>query len=258
MLRRVGCRLPIEVWARDGKELDPTIRRLLKPLGVRCVNAESVQRKFPTNVRGGWELKPFSILHSRFREVLFLDADNVPVADPTRLFDAPEYQNTGAVFWPGPMPLPEHNPMWALCRVPYRKEPEFETGQMLINKARCWKPLQLTMHMNEHSDFYYKLVHGDKDTFHFAWHMVGQEFTMVSRPMVWLDGAWAAWQHGLNGRLLFQHRNLAKWELYGPNPMVAGFYFEEECFEYLFDLRRRWNGQGRDASANRFRFNVLQ
>src|SRR5690242_5626876 len=52
MLRRVGCTLPIEVWARDGSELDPTIRRLLKPLGVRCVNAESVQRRFPTHIRG--------------------------------------------------------------------------------------------------------------------------------------------------------------------------------------------------------------
>ena len=241
MLRRVGCTLPIEVWALNGHELDPTIRRLLKPLNVRCVNAAVVQRKYPARISGGFALKPYSVLYSSFKEVLFLDADNVPVADPTPLFAAAEYKGAGAVFWPGPTSLRETNPIWQICRIPYRKEPEFETGQMLINKSTCWKALQLTMHMNEHSDFYYAILNGDKDTFHMAWHMLGRKFEMIPCGMVWMEEAWGAWQFDFRGRPLFQHRNRAKWTLRGLNPVVGGFRFENECFEYLAALRSRWN-----------------
>jgi hypothetical protein len=32
--------------------------------------------------------------------VLYLDSDNVPAQDPSFLFDATEYERTGALFWP--------------------------------------------------------------------------------------------------------------------------------------------------------------
>ncbi|POM80295.1 Hypothetical protein PHPALM_1884 [Phytophthora palmivora] len=44
--------------------------------------------------------KPYAIYHSRFESVLWLDSDNIPVRDPTYLFEAPEFVKHGAIFWP--------------------------------------------------------------------------------------------------------------------------------------------------------------
>jgi len=48
-------------------------------------------------------------------------------------------------------------------------------------------------------------------------------------------------QHDFQGRLIFQHRNTAKWELFKTNPMVPGFRFEKECLAYLEELHARWD-----------------
>jgi alpha 1,2-mannosyltransferase len=37
---------------------------------------------------------------SSFSEVLYLDSDNILLADPTFLFDHPIYREHGVVFWP--------------------------------------------------------------------------------------------------------------------------------------------------------------
>jgi hypothetical protein len=48
-------------------------------------------------------------------------------------------------------------------------------------------------------------------------------------------------QHDFQGRLLFQHRNSAKWNLAGPNPRIPGFRFENECLACLANLRAQWD-----------------
>ena len=138
-------------------------------------------RRHPVRRLGGWECKPYAILHSPFREVLWLDADNVPLVDPSCLFAEPAYAETGAIFWPDLTSLPPDHPIWTICRVPWRDEPEFESGQIVLDKARCWDALQLTMHLNEWSDFYYRYVYGDKETFHLAWRMLDQPYAMPTR-----------------------------------------------------------------------------
>ena len=47
-----------------------------------------------------YQIKAFAILLSSFKEVLYIDADNFPVVDPSVLFDLPLYQQHGALFWP--------------------------------------------------------------------------------------------------------------------------------------------------------------
>jgi len=44
--------------------------------------------------------KVAALLHCSFQEVLLLDADNLPLADPTYLFDDPLYRQRGNLFWP--------------------------------------------------------------------------------------------------------------------------------------------------------------
>jgi putative mannosyltransferase len=160
------------------------------------------------------------------------------VVDPTFLLDCPQFRETGSVFWPDYGRLEPDRAIWRICGVEYRDEPEFESGQMLIDKRRCWLPLQLTMHLNNHSDFYYRYIHGDKDTFHMAWRMLGQDYEMVPYPIQSLPAAMC--QHDFSGRRIFQHRNLDKWRLRGGNRRIEGFALEDLCRGFLAELAAAW------------------
>jgi ADP-heptose:LPS heptosyltransferase len=257
-LRDLGCKLPIELWHLGPGEMTDRMRSLVAPLDVVCMDALKVREKHPVRLLKGWGLKPYSLLHCRFREALLLDADNVPVVNPTFLFGTPEYRERGSVFWPDYTRLPAAKEIWGLTGVEYRDEPEFESGQIVIDKQRCWKPLSLAMWMNEHCDFWYRFIHGDKDTFHFAWRKLGVEYAMPSRPIEPLyipgrrDGAMC--QHDFEGRRLFQHRNFGKWTINGErgdNPgfldqtedvRIPGFVQEDECRGHIERLRGFWIG----------------
>ena len=233
MLRRMGCRLPVQLWHLGPKEMDGKAAALAG-LGVECVDALEVRKEHPARILNGWEIKAYAMLHSPFQEVLLLDADNVPLVNPEFLFDTPEYVETGAIFWPDLGRLAKDRPIWALCGVAYRDEPEFESGQIVVDKGRCWREMRLAMWMNEHSDFYYSHIHGDKETFHMAWRKTGRAYTMPAR-LHEIEGTLC--QHDFTGRRIFQHRNCVKWNLFAENRRVQGFVFEDECLAYLDDLR---------------------
>ena len=236
MLRRIGCKLPIELWHLGPDEMTDPWRLALMPLGVQCIDALEVRQRHPARILNGWELKPYAILHSRFREVLLLDADNVPIVDPTFLFGTPQYGKYGAIFWPDYGSLAPERSIWRLTGLAYRDEPEFESGQIVVDKQRCWRPLNLTMWMNEHSDFWYGPIHGDKETFHLAWRTLDVDYAMPSTPIESLDGVMC--QHDFEGRRIFQHRNMHKFRLDTPNRRIPGFQYETECLDYLRALRK--------------------
>lgn len=240
MLRQLGCSLPIEVWHFGRKELDAKMEGLLSQLNVECVDAKRKMRQVPMRNPFGFELKAYSLVHSEFREVLSLDADNVPIVDPTFLFETPEFTETGAIFWPDYGRLKRSRPIWKYCGVPYQDEPEFESGQMVIDKARCWRALNLAWWYNEHSEFFYQYIHGDKDTFHLGWRRTGTPYSMPSFPIESLDGVMC--QHDFQGRRIFQHRNSHKWTYFGENTAVPGFQLEETCLKHLEQLREAWDG----------------
>jgi hypothetical protein len=222
------------------KEMDQEMRALLRPLGVRCVDAYKVRKKYPVRILNGWELKAYAILHNPFREVLLLDADNVPVTNPEFVFRTPEFKETGAIFWPDFRftESPHNRTIWRSCGVELPNEREFESGQIVVDKKRCWRALSLTMWLNENSDFYYQYIHGDKETFHIAFHRVGKSYSLVPTPIHPLNSTMC--QHDFQGRRIFQHRNMDKWNLTG-NKRIAGFWYEEECRGYLDQLRTMWS-----------------
>jgi hypothetical protein len=126
---------------------------------------------------------------------------------------------------------------WKAFGVPYRRERQQESGQLLIDKEKCWEPLKLCNWYNERSDFYYKVVYGDKDTFRFAWHRLRRPFAFSTKS-VKANGV--HYQYDLHGRLIFQHRFRPKWSL-GDNPGIAGFIGEDECRGCIDELRSKWS-----------------
>jgi hypothetical protein len=251
--RALGCRLPIELWYLGAAELSPRMIELLAPFEVECVNALEVRRRHPVRTLGGWECKPYAIVHSRFKDVILLDADNVPLIDPAGLLASRQFRETGALFWPDVQRRGAEHPVWQICRVPYRDAPELESGQLVVDKARCWRALHLTMHLNEWSRFYYRHTQGDKGTFEMAWRMLDQPFSMPASPPIQVQApvpagvpshASVLLQHDFDGNVIFQHRTggTEKWTAWGENVRFPGFRYEELCLDSLRELRRQWDG----------------
>ncbi len=240
MLRHLGCRLPIEFWHLGPQEVRPQFIEAAAALGVKCVDALKVRERRPARRLHGWELKPYAALHSDFEEVLLLDADNVPVVDPSFLFDTPEYLRDGAVFWPDRGRMGPDHAAWKLTGVDHRDEPEFESGQLLIHKNRCLRELHLTMWFNEQSDFWYHVVYGDKETFHLAWRKLARPYAMPPYPVHELYGVMC--QHDFQGRRIFQHRGGDKWSLEGRNLRISGFRYENICLDFLRQFGRLLGG----------------
>jgi hypothetical protein len=126
---------------------------------------------------------------------------------------------------------------WAVFDVPYRDEPEQESGQILIDKRRCWRALFLCNWYNMHSNLFYKLIYGDKDSFRFAWHRTGSVYAMPPR-IPWTEAA--ILQGDFQGNVVFQHRHGPKWSLFG-NRRYPDFLHEQACFDFLADLAARWD-----------------
>ena len=239
-LRRMGCNLPVQVWHLGPEEMDPFCAKLLRPFGVECVDAKAVERLHPARILCGWELKAFAAIHCPFKEVFFIDADNAPInVDPSFMFDTPEYVKAGSVFWPDYDCWTLQPGVWKVFGIPNRVEPAFETGQWMVNKEQCWRELQLSWFYNAHSDFVFRHVYGDKETFHLAWRKLGTEYAMPSTPPGWVEHTIV--QHDFHGRQILLHRVQDKWRLKGGNRRV-NLPDEDLHFRLVEQLREIWPG----------------
>lgn len=235
MIRIQNCTLPIELWVDDTPEeaLPPSVLTEMAELGV---TVRVLDMLFPQDASAGFThskkfvLKPAAIVFSRFQQVIFLDADNIPVVNLNTLFDLPEFQETGAIFWPDFPALKAAAQVWKELPAAPFMGPQAESGQMVIDKARHWEPLMLALYFNVHADWYYpKISFGDKDTYQTAWYVLQHHFTMIHWPVASVgygsgcsgnqDSTQSAdkfrghtmLQRGPSGQPMFLHKNLRKW-----------------------------------------------
>lgn len=204
-LRHQGCKLPVEVWYLGrANEMPEVYEKLLTPLGVRCVNADEVRRAFPARILNGWELKVFAILHSKFEEVLFLDSDCYAVRNPEPMFDHGPYREKGAIFYCDM----EHDDRIHYDHFAAEKLPNhgsIESGQLIINKRKCWREINLCWHYNDYSDYYYIHGFGDKHTFEAAWAKLKTDWVQLGNHNAWWQ--WPCFLHpDHTGQTIFLHR----------------------------------------------------
>lgn len=213
----LNCTLPIEVWYR-GNEITPELDEALMSVGVSSHNVEDYY-DIPPGM-SGYAMKPMAILFSRFKEILFLDADNMCTKNPEFLFDCSEYKRYGTLFWPDFWTTESNNQIWTIIGIPPSNHKEQESGQILIDKERCWRELNLTLYFNMNSHIYYNYLIGDKDTFRFAWWALKTPFYFIEHEVASCgytdsEGAFIGHtmvQHTPEGRIIFLHRNLLKWD----------------------------------------------
>lgn len=267
LLRKLGCQLPIECWYLNDGEMDPRMEVALRALNVEPKNCMDHIRERP-RCFGGWEAKVWAITYSSFDEVLYLDADQVPVKDPSYLFDEPRYREIGSWFWPDyknelgwditarafqvlGLDVPGNTARPDLPQ-PTDYEP-FESGQMLLNKSMCWGPLELCRLFNDHSDFFFPrprgrnwYFYGDKSTFYLAWNALKHPY-ILSPETSWggMSGNGAFMQKDLQGNLIFQHKcqppeKLNLYEKVLKHPDLVNLEILDEA---MADLRLKWTGE---------------
>ncbi|MDR3520858.1 MAG: hypothetical protein P4L54_04490 [Acidocella sp.] len=236
----LGCQLPVQVWHLGVQELSSAMVGLLQGLGAEIVDAEPLLARYPATIRNGWALKPYAVAHSRFAEVLSLDADALPLVPPEVAFNWPQYQETGALFWPDIMDLSEKNPVWAALGLPPRRAVSFETGQFLLDKSRCWAALMLTVALNSQSDRLYQMIHGEKDSFLLAFLCRRQEFHLIEHRPLAFDSDLV--QLEPSGGPFIHHRTFSKLLLSGPNKPVFGGALTAAVEAALEYLRAHWTG----------------
>ncbi|CAH0480944.1 unnamed protein product [Peronospora belbahrii] len=224
-LRLLGCALPVEVW------IDLTEMKANHSVLVELVKHYNVMVRVIQDPNASkFHAKPYAIYHSRFESVLWLDSDNIPVRDPTYLFELPEFVKYGAIFWPDfwrpaidtPFNVQQQSALWTLLDMPFTDMFEQESGQLLVNRSRSQCALSKLMFYSSHlprliTDW--QLVWGDKDLFRLAWLNTSTPFYMVQH-LVALGGVYDAGEDffcGVSmiqrdpvGDIIFMHRNQAK------------------------------------------------
>lgn len=241
VLRHVHqTKLPIQVWHLGRNEMSEAMRLMLEEMDVEVVNAETVIHRFPAKIEGGWPLKPYAIAHSRFSEVIFLDADTIPLADPATAFAWDRYRESGLLLWPDVIDLRKHNPIWTILGLEPRNCMSVDSGVIVIDKARDWLLLDLAILLNEHWRKSYKYLHGDKDTFLIAALLTGARQPVIEHRPLAANGDLI--QRDLDGDPFLQHRTGSKWKLYGPNQPVIVPTIAAHCEKAIAVLRHRWTG----------------
>jgi hypothetical protein len=261
MIRYVGCDWPVEVWYLGRKrELVDWQQKILADLGATCIDADALAARKPVRILHGWELKVLAVLYSRFKQILFLDADSYPCRNPDFLFKDAGFKKHGAMFFPDGHWMKLAPSTWEVLGIEFRDERTFESGQFLLEKHACWRALLLTHWMNQRSDYYYYIgprksgqvgsstgrgVHGDKDTFHLAWRYLGQDYAMPEKDYDWVPPAVV--QHAPDGQPVFIHRARRKFHLGDGNFRTSrqiGPEFEpklpmeNEAHRFLAELRQ--------------------
>lgn len=196
--RQLGCTLPIEVMYLGDQDLGEDYRMELEALpGVTCRDIAQM-----TNDEGwklaGWAAKPFAILLSSFREVIFIDADSLFFKNPEILFDDPDYEETGALFFRDRLIMPESKKRWLQQVLPkpipkLAKQSRFWTGEsghmqesgvIVVDKWKHFVAMLLVTRFNgpdrdgnkeKGITGVYDMMYGDKETFWIGFLLAGDE-----------------------------------------------------------------------------------
>lgn len=217
MLRRTGCTLPVEVWMADESEYEPEIcEEVLPAYNARCRLLSDIFNPSNTTVTAflpparptqrisRYQYKIFAILFSSFRTLLFLDSDNIALADLTPLFTSTPFTSTGLVTWPD-LWATSISPIYYLIAdqpaPPSSLRASTESGQLLINKHTHHTTLLLAAYYNYYGPEHYYLLlcqggygRGDKSTFvPAALAMNASFYDVAERPVA--IGQEQEWMH---------------------------------------------------------------
>lgn len=183
VLREVlHCDLPIEIFFINDNDLSIAKRTYFQTefTNISLMKLEEYVGPYYTRF-GGWAMKPFAMLASKFTEIIMMDADVFFLQNPTKLFDDPAYHTTGSLFFYDRTLFAnwEKGPDWLRSFLPSMSSlvpntrwfkgtssHEQESGVVVMNKKKSLLGLLSICKLNgvtERDEVVYKHVHGDKE-----------------------------------------------------------------------------------------------
>ncbi|KAL2017326.1 hypothetical protein VTK56DRAFT_2299 [Thermocarpiscus australiensis] len=181
MTRQAGSRLPIEIVLDSSSPwVDSVCANVMPGFNATCLYLEDMWEGMhplvPKFQRFQWKF--ISIIASTFQNVLFLDADCLPVLNPDPIFakGAEPFTSAGFITWPD-FWTPSASPLFYKIAgdidvPPLTARTTSESGVMVYDKARHADTLLLAAYYNYNGpDHYYAMLtqhgpgEGDKETF---------------------------------------------------------------------------------------------
>lgn len=245
--------LPVELFYAGPVEMPEGVHDLLQkdfaPIALTDITELKFREAYPfLNIRNfrGCQIKPYALLYSSFEEIFYIDVDNIPLQSPVTLFASEAYWQTGALFWPD-LPITRSTTeeifqVFGVTAEFLKRDLEFESGQIVLNKRRCWKALLTVCLANSDvenfREFCYRHTLGDKDTFRLAFQFAGQPYHRVPHPPLQVGSSYfiipipltgftikiqhdlgsfyatGILQYDLEGRPLFAHKTVCEWDIY--------------------------------------------
>ncbi|CAM1504563.1 Fc.00g021540.m01.CDS01 [Cosmosporella sp. VM-42] len=146
---------------------------------------------------GGWAIKPFAALASRFDQVILLDADTVFLQDPVRLLTQKRFEETGALlfhdrllwkngfkerqdWWHEQIKHPSAETNKSLVWTERYSE-EGDSGLVVVDKSRLDVLIGL-LHIGWQNSFAvrdqwtYRVTYGDKETWWIGFEATGSQY----------------------------------------------------------------------------------
>ena len=219
--------LPIEIFHNNELSLEQ-VNELLQITNLRVVSIHNVlqEHQEPQLKDNNYHYKFAALLACSFRHVLFLDADSMPIIDPTLLFENVVYTETGLVMWPDMWKTNPDNPIYEIVGYTCRDEFEVESGQFIIDRYKHYHTILLSFYMLKDQSIWYKFLFGDKDVLRWASRYLRKpiyiEQTFIKSLGFRLQEYWCGQTmvHSFNGKVVFFHANLLK-----HSPSVGRWHF---------------------------------
>jgi len=246
MLRHVGCKLPVEVWHKGENEWVSDSVRELPGVEVKDLLTQGPPARF----RGGYQNKMDSILASKWRQIIFFDADVYPVVDPTYLLYLTGIG--GLILWPD---LPSTG--GALCYESYGIDPRDQIeavngGHHVWQFPQAWRVLQLANHFDDYPEYYYQHHKGvggfgDQDQLRAAIKLLRHPYLMFSRDPGFKPGCFV--QSGVDAKPLWVHRCKSKFgpKKYWDDRHCATYRPDLPCEDLVWKFYRKWQKLNPDS-----------
>jgi len=193
MLRASGSMLPVEIWFEDEHNYEQVPCEVIFPsLGAKCMFMQDYLPKdleHPLHIVK-FTFKTLALLFSSYEQILFLDCDAFPVANPDSIFVTEPFVSAGWVMWPDYWASTASHFWYDISGLPepdLKDRASVESGELLINKATHGAALLLVQLYNvwgpEHWHRLFSQAapgEGDKDTFPAAVQVMNMSWYQVA------------------------------------------------------------------------------
>jgi alpha 1,2-mannosyltransferase len=208
MVRQSGSTLPVQIVLDSTTPwIDSHCAGALQAMNVTCLRVSDIWARLekPAPELFTFQWKVISLLASPFQNILFLDADTLPVLNPDTIL-APGSQplaSTGLITWPDFWTSSASHLFYAIAGdidpPLLAARTTSESGILVVDKARHADTLLLALYYNFYGpNYYYPLLsqgapgQGDKETYLQAalvLEALGKRKSGLARLAMWKDGS---------------------------------------------------------------------